>query len=50
MTGKTLKSFTLLKTAVGSVGVTRSFNNAGQLVWLATFTDRTTALITTDIP
>jgi sugar lactone lactonase YvrE len=48
--GKTLKSFTLLKTAVGSVGVTRSFNNVGQLVWLATFTDGTTALITTDIP
>jgi hypothetical protein len=48
--GKTLKSFTLLKATVGSVGVTRSFNNVGQLVWLATFTDRTTALITTDIP
>lgn len=48
--GKTLKSFTLLKTAVGSVGVTRSFNGVGQLVWLATFTDRTTALIQTDIP
>jgi sugar lactone lactonase YvrE len=48
--GKTLKSFTLLKTAVGSVGVTRSFNDVGQLVWLAAFTDRTTALIMTDIP
>jgi sugar lactone lactonase YvrE len=50
LAGKTLKSFTLLKTAVGSIGVTRSFNNVGQLVWLATFTDSTTALITTDIP
>lgn len=48
--GKTLKSFTLLKTAVGSIGVTRSFNNVGQVIWLATFTDRTTALVTTDIP
>ncbi|HEV7402338.1 MAG TPA: cadherin-like beta sandwich domain-containing protein [Chthoniobacteraceae bacterium] len=47
---KTLQSFTLLKTAVGSIGVTRSFNHAGQLVWLATFTDRTTALITTEVP
>jgi hypothetical protein len=50
LAGKTLKSYSLLKTAVGSVGVTRSFNNVGQLVWLATFTDRTTALITTDVP
>jgi len=48
--GKTLKSFTLLKATVGSTGVTRSFNNTAQVVWLATFTDKTTALITTHVP
>lgn len=45
-----VKKFTLLNAAVGSVGVTRSFNDSGQLVWLATFTDKTTAIIKTEIP
>jgi len=48
--GKTLKRFTLLKASVGNVGVTRSFNDAAQVVWLATFTDKTTAIITTHVP
>jgi hypothetical protein len=47
---KTLKSFKLLNATVGSTGVTRSFNDEGEVVWLATFTDRTTAIIRTFIP
>ncbi len=48
--GKTLAKFTLLKVTVGNMGVTRSFNNAAQVVWLATFTDKTSAIITTEVP
>ncbi len=48
--GKTVKSFTVLSAASGSQGVTRSFNDAGQIVWKATFTDKTTAIISTTIP
>ena len=50
VTGKTLKNFTLLKATVGSMGVTRSFNNAAEVVWLATFTDKSTAIIRTMVP
>lgn len=48
--GKTLKSFTLLKASVGSTGVTRSYNDNTEVVWLATFTDKTTAIVTTEVP
>ena len=48
--GKPLKKFTLLTASVGSTGVTRSFNNVGEVVWLATFSDKTTAIIRTQIP
>jgi hypothetical protein len=48
--GKPLKSFTLLTASAGSTGVTRSFNNVGEVVWLATFSDKTTAIIRTQIP
>ena len=34
--GKKLKRFTLLKATVASLGVTRSFNDSAQVVWLAT--------------
>lgn len=47
---KIVKSFTLLNATVGSTGVTRSFNDAAQVVWLATFTDKSTAIVTTDVP
>jgi hypothetical protein len=50
VTGKTLKSFTLLTGSVGSTGVTRSFNNVGEVVWLATFTNGQTALVRTTVP
>ena len=48
--GKTVKSFTMLNALVGTIGNTRSFNDSGQLLWLATFTDKTTAIIKTEIP
>jgi hypothetical protein len=50
VTGKKLSSFKLLKATVGSAGVTRSFNDSAQVVWLATFTDKTQAIVTTEIP
>ncbi len=49
--GKTLKSFTLLNATRGSTGVTRSFNDAARVVWLATFKeDKSTAIIRTEVP
>ena len=48
--GKTVKSFTMLNALVGTMGNTRSFNDSGQLLWLATFVDKTTAIIKTEIP
>ncbi len=48
--GKVVKSFTLLKAAVGSMGVTRSFNAGPQVVRLATFADKSQAIVTTDLP
>jgi hypothetical protein len=47
---KTLKTFSLLKATAGSTGATRSFNGAGEVVWLATFTDRTEAIMVTKVP
>jgi hypothetical protein len=47
---KTVKTFTLLNAAAGSAGVTRSFNDAGQVAWLATFTDQSQALLITEVP
>lgn len=48
--GRTLKSFAVLKATVGNRGVTRSLNDNAQVVWLATFTDLTQAIITTEVP
>ncbi len=48
--GKTLKSFTLLTAVPGSVGVTRSFNDTGDLTWIATFTDGSSAIVKTVVP
>jgi hypothetical protein len=47
---KKVKSFKLLMATVGSTGVTRSFNDDAQVVWLATFVDKTTALVMTEVP
>lgn len=46
---KTMKSFTVLSAVAGSTGVTRSFNSVGTVVWLATFTDNTTAIVAMEI-
>ncbi len=48
--GKTLATFSLLKVTVGNAGVTRSFNNTALVVWLATFTDKTSAIIRSELP
>ena len=48
--GKRLTAFNLLKSTTGNVGVTRSLNNAQRVVWIATFSDKSTALITTEMP
>ena len=48
--GKTVKSFDLLKAAVGSEGTTRSFNDNAFVVWRATFQDKSQAIIRTEIP
>lgn len=47
---KPVKSFTLLKALPGSVGVTRSFNDAQQVVWLAEFANKAQAIVTTEVP
>jgi hypothetical protein len=48
--GATLKNFTLLNATVGSLGVTRSFEWGSRVVWLATFTNNTTAIMRTSLP
>lgn len=48
--GKTLKKFDVLSASAGSAGVTRSFNDAGQIVWRAHFTDKTSGIIVTNVP
>lgn len=47
---KTLASMTLLNALPGSFGVRRSYNTTGSLAVLATFTDKTQALLRADIP
>ncbi len=48
--GKKLKAITVLTAVPGSTGVTRSFNNAGQIIYRATFTDASTAIVTVQLP
>ena len=48
--GRVVKAFTVLKAVSGSPGVTRAFNDVGQVVWRATFTDGTTAVVVTQVP
>jgi len=47
---KTLASMTLLNALPGSFGVRRSYNTTGSIAVLATFTDKTQALLRADIP
>jgi hypothetical protein len=48
--GKTVKSFTVLGAVAGSPSQTRSHNGAGGIVYLATFTDGTTGIVTVQMP
>lgn len=48
--GKTVKSFTLLNANAGSQGSTRSFNDHAFVVWRATFTDKSQAIVKTEVP
>ena len=49
-TERKVRSFSVLKAVPGSVGVTRSFNDRGVVIWKATFTDGTQGVIQTAIP
>jgi hypothetical protein len=48
--GSTVKSFSVLKATVGSGGVTRSFNAAQQVAWLATLANGRAAIVVTEVP
>ena len=48
--GKRLTAFNLLRSTASNIGVTRSLNDTQRVVWIATFSDRTTALMTTEMP
>src|SRR4030095_10801824 len=48
--GKTISKFTLLNATPGATGVTRSFNDEAQVAWVATFSDKSQALVITEIP
>ncbi len=49
--GKTVKTFTALTGVSGSPGVTRSFsNNTNQVIYRATFTDGSQAVVTVHVP
>jgi hypothetical protein len=53
VTGKTLRTFKLLEAIPGSPGQRRSWTTsdpAATLIYLASFTDGTSAIITTTIP
>ncbi len=48
--GQTVKRFTVLEPSKSLPGVTRSFNSDATVVWLADFTDGTSAIIRTTVP
>ena len=48
--GKTVKTFTALQAANDLPGVTHSFNASATLVWLAKFTDGSSAIVKTIVP
>lgn len=48
--GRKLMSFTVLNSIAGNRGVTRSFNSVAEVVWRATFRDRSTAVVVTSVP
>jgi hypothetical protein len=48
--GKSVKSIQVLQATAGTPGVTRAFNAHTQIVWRASFADRTSAIILTTVP
>lgn len=50
ISGRRLTAFNLLKSTTGNIGVTRSLNDTQRVVWIATFSDKSTALMTTETP
>jgi hypothetical protein len=48
--GKTVKTFNVIKAVAGTAGSSRSFNGAGEIVVLVTFTDKTTAIVRISVP
>jgi hypothetical protein len=40
----------LLRSTTGNVGVTRSLNDRFRIAWIATFSDKSTALMTSEMP
>jgi hypothetical protein len=48
--GKPLAGFSVLKALPGTMGMTRSFNGAQQLVWRAAFKDGTVGIVQTVVP
>ena len=48
--GKNLKSFRVLQANFASPGVTRDFNEKGEIVWLATLNDGSCRVIKTTVP
>ena len=48
--GKRLTAFNLLRSTTGNVGVSRSLNDRFRIAWIATFSDKSTALMTTEMP
>jgi len=50
LAGKKVRTFHVLKAVSGSAGVTRSFNDHGQVATLVTFTDGSTAIARIDLP
>ena len=46
----TVHSFTLLQALPGSTGDSRSFNASGSIVWLTTLSDKTQAIVRSEVP
>jgi hypothetical protein len=47
---KTLKSINFLVPPISQSGSSRAFNNVGQFAWVASFTDKRSAIVITQLP
>ena len=50
LTGRTVKSFNVLKAVAGTAGVKRAFNDNGQVAALVTFSDNTSGIVKIELP